>query len=918
LERFKKIEKNNFMIRDKKVLLIFITMIFAFKFIYTGNCYSQNISTSFINDTSSTYALVVGISGYQNIKPLKYADDDAYLFSQFLINENICNKDKLYLLVDSLATTANFYRDLKKILYKVKSNDRVFLYFAGHGDVETELESGFLLTYNSEKNNYPASSIDIMMLEKHVNALVNKNVSVVLITDACRSGNLVGGIGGATVTMNSIYKGFNNVIKLTSCLPNQLSQEKKFNTGGHGVFTYYLVNGLSGLADKNNDNEISLREIDNYLDEVSSETEQKQIPKVDGNPLSVINEYNPDIKASIRSQKGSLNIVSRSIENIEDTNWNKNQYYIQYLKKIQEGIYFSGITSSATSIIKQAKLDNQPEAMLTSMSLDLIAILEDKAQLVINKILQGEFSNQSQKETRIIHNAIDCLKNVLDLMEENDFRKTDIQSKIIYFNCLDATIRRNKSKMFFYANNLEKIDSLISNQAWIKNLLGLTYYYLGFNNKSKNFLLQATKIAPSWSSAWNNLGLVYDALNMDDSSKIAYHKSIELEGANDFGNGTALSNMQSLYIKSKDTLAAENACLASILKNGNNPYPYFHLGDIYEAKGEFIKAEEYYLKGINLDSIVSDYWLQLANFYLRTKNNKRLDFCLSKTVSCDSTDLSSWLAVENIYNSIGNKKKAKEIAVNATRFFCKRPDQLSNSYEFSDISELYYKIDELDSALKYINRAISLDPTNSFPLFQKSILEIEKKNFFQADSSLEIALKIEPQNKYILLQKGKLYFNYLDKDTLALELFKRVIKMDSTDQEANWYMGRIYFWNSLFDSASLYFNKAVKYDSSDAYNWYWLGLSKLYYFLEKDTTSHFSDYEFLKSLKTSPKLNKANWYIACIAYLNGDKKRAINHFKQSLLKNYYDLDILDINSRLKRIKSDMDFKFATSRQKYKK
>ena len=89
MERFKKIEKNKFMIRDKKILLIFITMIFAFKFIYTGNCFSQNISTSFINDTSSTYALVVGISAYQNIKPLKYADDDAYLFSQFLINENI-------------------------------------------------------------------------------------------------------------------------------------------------------------------------------------------------------------------------------------------------------------------------------------------------------------------------------------------------------------------------------------------------------------------------------------------------------------------------------------------------------------------------------------------------------------------------------------------------------------------------------------------------------------------------------------------------------------------------------------------------------------------------------------------------------------------------------------------------------------
>ncbi|HRX94421.1 MAG TPA: hypothetical protein P5158_09905, partial [Chitinophagaceae bacterium] len=46
-------------------------------------------------------ALVVGISSYPNINRLLYADDDANLFANYLVDQNICEKKDVVLLIDS-------------------------------------------------------------------------------------------------------------------------------------------------------------------------------------------------------------------------------------------------------------------------------------------------------------------------------------------------------------------------------------------------------------------------------------------------------------------------------------------------------------------------------------------------------------------------------------------------------------------------------------------------------------------------------------------------------------------------------------------------------------------------------------------------------------------------------------------------
>ena len=88
--------------------------------------------------------------------------------------------------------------------------------------------------------------------------------------------------------MTSTFKKSSELIKILSCQPNQLSLEKYYVGGGHGVFTYHLVDGLSGFADKTGKHYITLKDIDRYLDTVGEETHQRQDAKVEGDPDVII------------------------------------------------------------------------------------------------------------------------------------------------------------------------------------------------------------------------------------------------------------------------------------------------------------------------------------------------------------------------------------------------------------------------------------------------------------------------------------------------------------------------------------------------------------------------------------------------------------------------------------------------------
>jgi uncharacterized caspase-like protein len=74
---------------------------------------------------------------------------------------------------------------------------------------------------------------------------IRRGVEVTLIADACRSGAVFS--ADANTMMSWDYN--RNAVTMVSCQHDQFSEESEKYGAGHGAFTYYLVQGLMGLAD---------------------------------------------------------------------------------------------------------------------------------------------------------------------------------------------------------------------------------------------------------------------------------------------------------------------------------------------------------------------------------------------------------------------------------------------------------------------------------------------------------------------------------------------------------------------------------------------------------------------------------------------------------------------------------------------
>ena len=84
-----------------------------------------------------TFAIVMGISKYKYVRPLAYADKDAEMFRDYLKSPGggKVSEDNIFCLLNEQAISANFWAKGFKWLEakKLKKDDKLFFYLAGHG-----------------------------------------------------------------------------------------------------------------------------------------------------------------------------------------------------------------------------------------------------------------------------------------------------------------------------------------------------------------------------------------------------------------------------------------------------------------------------------------------------------------------------------------------------------------------------------------------------------------------------------------------------------------------------------------------------------------------------------------------------------------------------------------------------------------
>ncbi|MCD4674400.1 MAG: caspase family protein [Desulfobacula sp.] len=236
------------------------------------------------------FAAIIGINEYQSVRHLKYAVNDAKAFKNYLKYNIGVPEKNLFYLTDKQASKRNLQKILGTHLKRSASKeDTVFIFFAGHGAVESDPGNpdgdGFekyLLPYDADLNDLYTSSISMDEIRKIFQRI--RSERIIFIADSCYSG----ASGGRTILTSSsranlsdnflerISKGKGRII-ISSCAANEVSQED--DNFKHGLFTYYLLKGLRSEADFDNDGLISVGEIFGYVSKtVPSASGQNQHP----------------------------------------------------------------------------------------------------------------------------------------------------------------------------------------------------------------------------------------------------------------------------------------------------------------------------------------------------------------------------------------------------------------------------------------------------------------------------------------------------------------------------------------------------------------------------------------------------------------------------------------------------------------
>jgi hypothetical protein len=263
--------------------------------------------------TGRRFAVVIGVSDYvdEAIPDLDYADDDARAFYDFLRSERAgmggIPDENITLLLNDDATYRNMRSALYTFLEQATDDDLVYIYIAAHGAPNPNRPDDlFILPYDAESEDIAGTGFPM----EHVNEAIQKLYArhTVLLTDACHSGGIGGG-GYATraapgdETLNAINRAFlqdlqatqSGLAILTASEARQLSREGEEWGGGHGVFTWFLLQGLEGHADTDGDQIVRLGELLEYVrDSVRRETNNGQIPAFGSNafdrfmPMAVV------------------------------------------------------------------------------------------------------------------------------------------------------------------------------------------------------------------------------------------------------------------------------------------------------------------------------------------------------------------------------------------------------------------------------------------------------------------------------------------------------------------------------------------------------------------------------------------------------------------------------------------------------
>jgi hypothetical protein len=387
-----------------------------------------------------TFALIVGISEYQdpNLK-LDYAASDAANFYDFLKQTLHIPEERIHMLPDAQAKYEQIIIAFDLLNESMRPGDQLFFYFSGHGDVETSngFDSPVLLLYDAAGRGQlklaNRAELRIDDLNGRFAAAAKKGIEVNSFIDACRAGSFSGKNFSTAISLTAQQLPATQ-LRLLSCQAEEFSVEN--DSLRSGLFTHFLIKGLSGCADTAPKNgTITAVEISHYLQREVSRINQNQYPILEGplnRPMSTIDPGNSEC-TNQTSDAGQLNrrgLPPTQRELAAKALTNNDEIYNKFQIAIAEGRLVRPADNCAYHYFRL--LDQSESSFRHTIKRTFIAALLEKSSVLEFDVAKySSLLDQGQKLWEFLNNPrgrVDKGKPLSELSKQSDEKNAELSN----------------------------------------------------------------------------------------------------------------------------------------------------------------------------------------------------------------------------------------------------------------------------------------------------------------------------------------------------------------------------------------------------------------------------------------------------------------------------------------------------------
>lgn len=216
----------------------------------------------------NAYAIVVGIEQYrQKLPKADFAVADAKSVSDYLTRVMGYPEENVVTLLNDRAALGDFVKYFEKWLpNNVEKDGTVFVYYSGHGAPDSKTGGAYLVPYDGDPTFIAETGYSLKRMYDALGKLPAKEIIVAL--DSCFSGAggrsvIAKGARPLVMNLQTAIAPAKNMTVLAASSGEQTSST--YDEKGHGLFTYFMLNGIKNEDIVKPDGSLEIRDLYNYI-----------------------------------------------------------------------------------------------------------------------------------------------------------------------------------------------------------------------------------------------------------------------------------------------------------------------------------------------------------------------------------------------------------------------------------------------------------------------------------------------------------------------------------------------------------------------------------------------------------------------------------------------------------------------------